>query len=176
MSELSTTINEAGVTSSAGGAGAALDFNAKNGIRNDYEPHIAAIEARIASALATPVMTLHPNFETNFAKITAYVATGQQGTAYPREWQKRLGASTLKYFEEFANQLETLGFPKDDMLQEGFKDVVEKNEVGLRVVEKLEKGYYNECVFEGGVCYMQTTPKFWTTNIRDTGAKIVDLL
>lgn len=177
MSELATTINGAGVAANGGsGGGAALDFNAKNGIRNDYEPEIGAVEARIMSALATPVTTLHPNFESNFAKIAAYTATGKQNTMFPREWQKHLGRSTLSYFNAFAAQLEGLGFPNDDMLQEGFKDVVEKNEVSLRVVDKLVKGTYNECVFEGGVCYIQTTPEYWTTNIRDTGARIVELL
>ncbi len=65
------------------------------------------------------------------------------------------------------------------MLQEGFKEMVEKNEIGLRVVDKLgEKGgrTFNESVIEGGVCYMQTTPQYWTTNVRDASKGIIDLL
>ena len=84
--------------------------------------------------------------------------------------------STLEYFKYLVDQLESQGFAKDEMLQEGYQEVVDKNEIGLRVVDKLQKGTYNECVFENGVLYMQTTPEYWTSNMRDAGAKIVDML
>ncbi len=129
--------------------------------------------------LAAPVITLQPNFEYNFAKIAAHIATGKQDSTFPREWQKNIGKSTLSYFAAFAENLEEGGFGKDEMLQEGFKEMVEKNEIGLRVVDKLgEKGgrTFNESVIEGGVCYMQTTPQYWTTNVRDASKGIIDLL
>ncbi len=62
------------------------------------------------------------------------------------------------------------------MLQEGFKEAVETSEISLRIVDKLVKGSYHECVIESGVCYMQTTPKYWTTNIREIVADIMNLL
>ncbi|KAI9816269.1 MAG: hypothetical protein M1827_001870 [Pycnora praestabilis] len=173
--ELAGAVNAAGKSFVPGG-GAALDFDAKNSIRNDYEPAIGDVKARISTLLALPVVTLHPNFEQNFAKIAAYTASGQQSNMYPRDWQKRLGGHTLLYFEGLANQLERAGFKNDEMLQEGFKDVVERNEIGLRIVDRLVKGSYNECVIEGGVLYMQTTLPYWTSNIRDTGAQVLDLL
>lgn len=173
--ELATAVNNAGVSSSPGG-GAALDFDAKTSIKKDYEPKIGNVKAKIQSILGLPMLELHPNFERNFAAIAAYTATGKQATTYPREWQKRFGASTLKYFEELAPSLEGQGFAKDDMLQEGYQEAADKNEIGLRIVDKLQKGTYNECVFENGVLYMQTTPEYWTTNIRDAGARIMDLL
>lgn len=173
--ELGKTINEAGIAASGSG-GTALDFDAKTAIKKDYEPAIGAIQGRIAAAIDTPVMTLHPNFEANFAKIAAYVASGQKETTFPREWQRTIGKDTISYFKAFAERLEDSGFPKDEMLQEGFKDAVEKNEISLRVVDKLIKGTYSECVIEGGVCYMQTIPKYWTTNIRATSENIMDLL
>ena len=122
------------------------------------------------------MLELHPNFERNFAAVSAYDASGKKSTIFPREWQKRFGRSTLEYFKYLVEQLERQGFAKDDMLQEGYQEVVDKNEIGLKVVDKLQKGTYNECVFENGVMYMQTTPEYWTSNMRDAGAKIVDML
>ena len=174
-SELSKAINDAGVASNPSG-GAALDFDAKNGIRSDYEPAIGDVKAKIQSILGLPMLELQPNFERNFAAIAAYTASGKKATTFPREWQKRLGQSTLKYFEGLIEALGRQGFAKDDMLQEGYQDVADKNEIGLRVVDKLQKGTYNECVFENGVMYIQTTPEYWTSNIRDAGAEIVNLL
>lgn len=173
--DMGKTINEAGIAASGSG-GAALDFDAKQSIKRDYEPAIGKVQARIAAAIDAPVVTLVPNFEANFAKISAHAASDKKSTMFPREWQRQMGKETVRYFDLFAEKLEDLGFTKDDMLQEGFKDAVEKNEIALRVVDKLVKGTYNECVFEGGVCYMQTTPEYWTTNMRDTASDILNLL
>lgn len=173
--ELATAVNEAGKSSSPDG-GAALDFDAKSGIKKDYEPAIGNVKTKLQSVLGLPMLELHPNFERNFAAIAAYEVSGKKSTIFPREWQKRLGMSTLEYFKYLVDQLESQGFAKDEMLQEGYQEVVDKNEIGLRVVDKLQKGTYNECVFENGVLYMQTTPEYWTSNMRDAGAKIVDML
>ena len=173
--ELATAVNNAGVSTNAGG-GAALDFDAKSSIKKDYEPEIANVKAKIQSILGLPMLELHPNFERNFAAIAAYTASGKQATTYPREWKKRIGGNTLMYFQGLISSLEGQGFAKDDMLQEGYQETADKNEIGLRIVDKLQKGTYNECVFENGVMYIQTTPQYWTTNIRDAGNRIMDLL
>ena len=173
--ELPTAINNAGVSSNPDG-GAALDFNAKSGIKKDYEPAIGNVKAKIQSILGLPMLELHPNFERNFAAIAAYTATGKQPTTWNREWQKQFGISTFRYFEGLVSSLERQGFAKDDMLQEGYQETLDKNEIGLRIVDKLQKGTYNECVFENGVLYIQTTPEYWTTNIRAAGDRIVDML
>ena len=176
-SELSTAVNAAGVCSSPSG-GAALDFDAKSGIKKDYEPKIEEVRARIATIMAMPTLTLIPNFEHNFAAISAWRASdeGQNDRMFNREWQKRFGKVTIDYFEGFASKTDYLGFTKDEMLQEGFKDAVEKNEIGIRVVNKLAKGTYNECVIENGVLFIQTTPKYWWTNHRDAADKLLDML
>ena len=62
------------------------------------------------------------------------------------------------------------------MLQEKLLEAADRNEIGLRVVDRLQKGYHNECFFENGVMYIQTIPEYWTTYMRDAGSKIVDLL
>ncbi len=173
--ELGTAVNNAGVSANPDG-GAALDFDAKSGIKKHYDPAIGDVRAKIQSILALPMLELHPNFERNFALIAAYTASGKQSTTFSREWQKQFGISTLKYFEGLVSSLDSQGFAKDDMLQEGFQETVDKNEIGLRIVDKLQKGTYNECVFENGVMWIQTTPEYWTTNIRAAGDRIVDML
>ena len=145
-SELSTAVNNAGVASAPGG-GAALDFDAKNGIKKDYDPKIDNVRAKIQSILNLPMLELHPNFEANFAAISAFEASGKQSTMWKRDWRKKIGIDTLSYFEKLAESLESQGFAKDDMLQEGYQETVDKNEIGLKVVDKLQKGSYNECVF-----------------------------
>ena len=39
----------------------------------------------------------------------------------------------LKYFEGLIEALEKQGFAKDDMLQEGYQEVADKNEIGLEL-------------------------------------------
>ena len=80
------------------------------------------------------------------------------------------------YFNAVYKAVDELGFGKDEMLQEGLQEAMEKNEIQLRVVEKLVKGYYNEIIFENGVLIVQTTPPMWTSNINDCAMKLVDLL
>ena len=80
---------------------------------------------------------------------------------------------TLDYFQNFASQLETLGFANDDMLQEGFQEGVDKNEIAFRVVSKLEKGSYNEIVIKDGVAYLQTTPEYFWSNVGQIGSNLL---
>lgn len=69
-----------------------------------------------------------------------------------------------------------MGFADDDMLQEGFREGVERNEIAVRVVEKLERGTYNECMVEEGVVVLETTPGYWGTNVGQAGEGLLDLL
>lgn len=62
------------------------------------------------------------------------------------------------------------------MLQEGFQESVDKNEVAFHVVPKLEKENYNELIIKDGVANLQTTPEYFWSNMDDTGKKILDLL
>lgn len=62
------------------------------------------------------------------------------------------------------------------MLQEGFREAVERNEIAVRVVEKLERRTYNECAVEGGVVVLKTVPVYWGTNVGQAGEGVMDLL
>ena len=86
-----------------------LDFNAKRSIREDYDAKMEVVSDRIKKILALPVLTLVPNFSTNFATITAseLAAKGHDGRSglWDHEWQKHIGVLTLQYFSEFADYL-----------------------------------------------------------------------
>ena len=174
--DLDKAVNEAGIASSSdSGSEASLDFNAKSSIRLEYEPKVGEVKTKLEKILALPVLTLTPNFEHNFAAVSKHVqAVG--GRDLPREWQTHFGSFTMFYFEGLAHQLEYAGFGKDEMLQEGFQDAVENNEIQLRVVEKLIKKTYHEVLVENGVLIIQTVPKYWATNTNDVGEGIADIL
>ena len=166
----------ASASSGDGGGEIALDFDAKSSIREDWDPKVAELQARIQKLLALPVLTLTPNFDANFSAISAYDQSLKRADSFLYQWQRSFGMHTYLYFEGFADKLEYHGFGSDSMLQEGFQEGVEKNEIGLRVVPKLEKATYNECGVENGVCWMQTTPEYWNTNIADPANKLLDIL
>ncbi|KAL8820735.1 MAG: hypothetical protein Q9191_007454 [Dirinaria sp. TL-2023a] len=170
---LSEAINQAGTSSDD----TSLDFNARSSIKNDYEPKIDAVKAKWQKILALSTIDIEPNFEHNYAAIAAYTKSGKQSNTYPREWQKSLGRFTLEYFSGFVEIMENKGFGDDEMVQEGFKDAVEKNQVALRIVDRLNKSNgYNECVIENGVLYIQTTAEYWATNVNDPAYELMDIL
>lgn len=180
LANLQDAVNAAGVEAAGPEGANELDFNAKRSIRDDYDAKIEAVSEKLKKILALPVLTLVPNFSTNFATITTSELKakkrGGQGALWDQEWQKRFGALTLQYFSEFADHLEYLGFANDDMLQEGFREGVERGEIAVRVVEGLERGTYNECVVEEGVVVLKTKPEYWGTNVGQAGEGVMDLL
>lgn len=135
---------------------------------------------RTIEGFTSQLYTALQGWTTNFAAITASELKadedGERSGLWDRKWQEHIGALTLQYFSEFAEHLEYVGLGKDDMLQEGFKEVVEKNEIALRVVEKLERGTYHERAVEEGVVVLRTTPRYWGTNVRQAGKGLIDLL
>ena len=153
-----------------------MNFHARSGIKADYEPKIDAVKVKFQKILDLPTIDLEPNFEQNYATIAAYTEIAKSALSYRHDWQKKLGSFTLKYFAEFVEGMKDKGFGDDDMLQEGFKDAVEKNQIVLRVVNKLNKGNYNEPVLENGVLYIQTTPEYWAVNIGDPAYQLMDIL
>jgi hypothetical protein len=130
-----------------------LSFSARTGIRQYYDPKIEEIRKRIGEILEKPDFKLTPNFEANFAKLTEESKVKKTGLR--QDWQEVLGNYTKLYFEGLASQLEWQKFEDDELLREGLNDVLEKGEVVMRIVDKLESGSYNECVFEDGILYIQ---------------------
>lgn len=156
MENIDDAVKAAGLNAAGTGHVGALDFNANRGIMKDYEAKIGGLKGAVQSIPNSPVFIFTPKFEQNFAFLDSQVQAGKVDDNYPRDSQKQFGDLTYTYFECFKNHLESDGFGKDDLLQEGFKEAVEKNEVALRVVDKPIKGPYNECIVENGVLYIQT--------------------
>jgi hypothetical protein len=54
--------------------------------------------------------------------------------------------------------LENQKFGSDDLLQEGFQEAINKNEIALKIVDKLDcGGSYNEVVIKDGVLIVQVS-------------------
>jgi hypothetical protein len=103
----------------------------------------------------SPEFKLNPMFEENYAfmKKTPAKNIGRD------DWESRLGYITFSYFEGVTYHMDYKNFKEDDMLQEGFNDVIDKHEIAFRIVEKLNKGSgYNECIVENGILYLQVSP------------------
>ncbi|TAQ88743.1 hypothetical protein B7494_g2927 [Chlorociboria aeruginascens] len=170
ISNLPVAINEAG--KAGGSSETSLDFDARTGMKNDYDPKIANLKAQFEKILAIDSITLDPSFEANYNKLLGI----EKQSDLPRNWQKHLGAHTFMYFEALAKSLEDEGFATDDMMQEGLQDVMEKMEIKFEIVDALQKGTYSETLPEDGVLYIRTVPKYYTSNIRDVGKGLVALL
>lgn len=152
---------------------APLSYVVRMGIHNDYTTQIVAIREEIATLLGKPAdaVTLTPNFESNFAALSAASSSSLRD-----DWQSSLPSFTLKYFEALAYQLKYIKVGEDEMVREGVLEAVSTNEYAFRVVEKLKKETYNECEIEDGVLYLQCTPKYFGSNIDQIANKLMDLL
>jgi hypothetical protein len=152
---LQKALNEAPPAPSSDGAGG-LSYAARTSIKKDWEPNSADLQKRIAELVGMPTLKLVPNFETNFAALLAYSKT-KAGKDMRDDWQTRIGDYFKQHFEGLEYVLKSQNFGDDDLLQEGFQEGVEKAEVQIRIVEKLETGQssYNECKVADGVLYIQ---------------------
>lgn len=171
--DLADAVNKASLAITIESAGT-LSFLAKQSVKMDYsDEKVASLTNRIAAILSIDGIKLVPNFAENYAKLAAYKPTNYD---FPRNWQDTFGACTLEYFECFANSLEELGFQSDELLQEGFKEGVYKNQVVLRVVDRLMNDDCNECMIADGVLYLLTVPQYWSNDPAYVAKKLVDIL
>ncbi|KAJ1324244.1 hypothetical protein MN608_10304 [Microdochium nivale] len=151
-----------------------LSYAARTNIRQEYDTKIGDIQKKIAEILANPDIKLNPNFDAIFASLLA--ESKVKKTELRDDWQSSIGYLAREYFDGLVSQLGWQKFEDDDMLQEGFKEAVDKNEVCLRIVDSLKDSSYCECVVEDGVLYLQCKPITWGTNITNAAEKLVDKL
>jgi len=147
---LGTNVNDAleyldKAVNAAPAPGATINFAARASITK-WEPEIATLQQQIGKQLNNPNIKLNPNWEHNFAEL----AKAKDKTEY---WDSRLGEYSHNYMKALLDQLEREKFESDDLLQEGFAEMVLKGEVCLRVQPKT-KETYNELTVEDGVLYM----------------------
>lgn len=172
LNNLLEVVNQAGISSND----ASLDFNARYSIKTDYEPEIGAVQARFQKILATPTFDIEPNFERNYAAVLEYNKKTESPDQAHRDWQKKFGAITLLYFSDFVETMENNGWGDDEMIREGITEAVEKNQIAVRIVNKLSRKHTNECVIEHGVLYIQMTAKYWSFNIDEPASELIDIL
>lgn len=160
-----------------------MDFEGRSDIARHWDAVAPALQAEFQTLLKAPVFTLSPNFEQNAAKLLAWEQAHPTGNSRSdssnelrSDWRGHMGEYAMWYFEGAKSRLEDNNFGGDELLQEGFRDVVDKNEIALRVVDELTKGPCCELVFENGLAVMQTTPGQWTVNPRYAFDDIVNML
>jgi hypothetical protein len=126
----------------------AFNIIARNSVRDDYDPKVEEVRSAIATLVNMPSLKLNGNFEHN-SSMLAKTASDHES------WDRQIGAATLDYFSSVESVLKREGFEGDSMMQEGFQEVISKGEICFRIVDKLNKGTYNEVHAEDGVLYIQ---------------------
>lgn len=123
------------------------------------------------------MFTLSPSFAENAAALAAYAKAYSRDTDLRDDWRERIEEFTYQYFTEAKGVLVNLQFDQDDMLREGFKEGVDKNELSLRVVKDLKNmSGYNEALIEQRVLVMQMKPSTWAMNVGDVLVDVINLL
>ncbi|TFK32333.1 hypothetical protein BDQ12DRAFT_773579 [Crucibulum laeve] len=141
---------------------------AKHSIENNFNADIGSLTQEIGEILALPDIIIDANFEENYAALNC---------KDDKSWQSNFGAATFAYFSDgLKYQLVRQGFRGDDMLQEGFAEMVTSKTIKLRVVNATTGGLTNETIIENGIVYLQTTPDRWHYNVNEAGQQLLDLL
>lgn len=153
VSDVSAEVAKALKDAPAAPGASAFNIDARNSVREKYDPNIEEVRSSIAALVNMPNLKLNPNFEHN-ANMLAKTPDQNSG------WDKQIGGATLAYFSGVESQIKRAGFKDDDMLQEGFQEAVDKGEICFRIVDKLTKGSYNEVIIENGVLYVQVSCSF----------------
>ncbi|KAJ6451887.1 hypothetical protein DFH09DRAFT_964783 [Mycena vulgaris] len=123
-----------------------FSLQAKNSIENDYNDQIGDLQKEIAQITGITDVVLDPNFEENYEALSALP---------DKKWHANFGKVHFAYFNGLKGQLESQGFKKDDMLQEGLQEVLESKTFKIRIVKKTTGNKTNEIVIEDGVAYLQ---------------------
>ena len=165
---LSQALNAASVA-----AGDKLSFMAKDSIRKEWEPKVEGIQEKYEMYLGKK-LKMEPNFEENYVKCKE--ESEKKKTQIQDGWERSFGYIIKSYFEGLQFQLDWQKFEDDEMMQEGFFDAVDKETVSLRLVDKLKKSNYCDCVIEDGVLYIQALPSSFGSNVNDACKPLSSLL
>ncbi|KAF8888561.1 hypothetical protein BD779DRAFT_1440000 [Infundibulicybe gibba] len=147
---------------------------AKHSIDEDYNAEIDELTQEIGNILNMPDVVLDPNFEENYAAL----AKAKKDDA---SWQEAFGKAIFTYFRSvndmvaskihdtlppystgLRDQLTNQGFEGDEMMQEGFAEVVTSKTFRVRVVKATANDFkMNETILEDGVIYLQVRVTRW---------------
>jgi hypothetical protein len=162
-------VNEAGKSKSGGSA---MSIVARRSIKSNFDVEISNLIAKIEKILALSSLRITVNFDDVYSKVHKYA---KNDSSFNSAWEQSFGDTIASYFQGLVYQLQCKKFAEDEMMQEAFREAVDKNEIVFRVVDKLERGY-NQALIEGGVLILQTDPPNWYVNSDDIGSNLPDLL
>jgi hypothetical protein len=94
-----------------------FNLQAKQSMSVHYDDEIDEVKDEIEKYLNMQGVILDPNFEENYSKILPKKKDD-------KNWYKNFGKATYEYFSNFKANLKNQGFDGDDMLQEGFAEVI----------------------------------------------------
>ena len=141
-----------------------LSYAARHSIKTDYDTKIDAMTENVRKVLQNDSFKLEPDFEA--------LGAGLKGGKDVRDdWETNLGSFAKSYFESFMDVIVREKFADDELLREGFAEIVTAGIVKLRVVEKLTGATggnsYNESVVEDGVLIIQVCDLYSSDARRD---------
>ena len=140
----------------------ALSVGAKANVKETVDQKFPSLTTEYSDVLGTKI-ALDANLEANFNKL--------RGTSGYDD--SRFGTVIVDYFEGFLNNLKSLKFKDDDMMQEAFQEACSKSTVRLEVVDSLKHGSYNDVIFEDGFCKIQVFPFGLTSLILSDGSRLL---
>lgn len=132
-----------------------MSFIATQSVKLKFDTQIEAIRLKAASMLQFPSIKLTGDFETIFTKLKG----AKLDPSYWAIKEKLLGDVAFQYFKSAFLEVVRIEFANDDMSCEAFRDAIFRNEVKLRIVDKIveRNGFAFEAVIEEGVLYIQVS-------------------
>ena len=115
-----------------------------------YDPEIGAVQTKIAELLKVDDLMLNSYAEENATKLA-------KDSSSSSDWRKEYGTALLKMFKQAATGLEEAKFGEDDMLQEALAEALTSKEIGIKVVDKLNRGSWHEVLVENGGLYLRVS-------------------
>jgi hypothetical protein len=128
-----------------------MSFYARQSVRLQYDTHIEEVRLKAAIILNTPSIKFTPNFEQIYDQIKD-IRNAKHAGSY---WEESLGRNGLNYYKDAFLDVLSRDFAGDEDLVQAFQESVFKNEICLRIVDKIQGYSRFEGVIEDGILYIQ---------------------
>jgi hypothetical protein len=128
-----------------------MSFYAKQSVRLQYGTQIEEIRLKAAIILNIPFIKFTPDFEQIYGQIKD-IRNAMHASSY---WEEQLGRNRLSYYKDAFLDVLSRDFAGDQYLVEAFQESVSKNEISLRIVDKVQGYNRFEGVIEDGILYIQ---------------------
>jgi hypothetical protein len=128
-----------------------MSFYARQSVRLHYGARIEEIRLKAAIILNTPSIKFTPNFEQIYDQFKD-IRNAMHAGSY---WEEQLGRTGLSYYKDAFLDVLSRDFAGDQDLVKAFQESVFKNEICLRIVDKIQGYHRFQGVIEDGVLYIQ---------------------